>query len=244
MVFRRWNWKFHTSFASLFSSAVLLFHRYSCRLVSWPANFCCFAQATAKIISAQWRLVRYSLFTSLVHPATSWSLVSEFWVHILQLLWSCQHHLLQHHPNHCRFTKFEILGQPNVTFLLLPSIQFTLLMFHSILPYPLVLYSLFQLLLHSLPRWFLSSIDHFLIFLNVVFLKLDLLDPNEVHCPHCFSTIKFSSLVFSVLLLSYNPSMLDCFPGIFSWSQFTFYYLVQLLQFSTSKFKSVHWIGC
>ena len=140
-------------------------------MVSWPANFCCFAQATTKVISAQWRLVRCSLFTSLVHRESSCSPVSEFWVHILQLLWSCLHHLLQHHPHRCRFTKFEILGQQIVIFLLLPSIQFTLLMFRSILPYPLVLYSLFQLLLHSVPRRLLSSIDHLLIFLNVAFLK-------------------------------------------------------------------------
>ena len=67
--FLRWNSKFHTSFVSSFSNT----------------NSCRFAQATAVIISARLCLVRYSLFASLVHPATRCFTISECWVHILHV---------------------------------------------------------------------------------------------------------------------------------------------------------------
>ena len=85
VVFCRWNTKFHTSFALLFSSTVPLFHCYSYQMPSWSTNSWYFNQVTARIISVSLFLVRYSLFASLVHPATRWSIVSEWWVHILQL---------------------------------------------------------------------------------------------------------------------------------------------------------------
>ena len=85
VVFCRWNTKSHTSFALFFSSTVPLFHCYSYQMPSWWTNSWYFKQVTARIISACLFLVRYSLFASLVHPATRWSIVSEWWVHILQL---------------------------------------------------------------------------------------------------------------------------------------------------------------
>ena len=85
VVFRRWNSKSHTSFALSFSSTVPLSHRCLYQMASRPISSCCFAQATARIISARLCLVRYSLFVSLVHPPTRCSTVSECWVHILQL---------------------------------------------------------------------------------------------------------------------------------------------------------------
>ena len=98
--------------------------------------------------------------------------------------WSC-HRLLQHCLNRCRFSRVGILGQPHVAFLFLPSIQFTRLVFCSVLFYPLVFHSFFHLLLQSLPRWFPSSIDYLSIYPNVAFLKLDLYS-YVLHCLDCF----------------------------------------------------------
>ena len=83
--FRRWNSNSHTSFTLLFSSTVSLSHRCSYQMVSWPTNSSCFAQATPILIITWLCLVRYSLFASLMHPATRCSTVSECWTHILQL---------------------------------------------------------------------------------------------------------------------------------------------------------------
>ena len=44
-----------------------------------------YAQATAKIICARLCLVRHSPFASLMYPATTCSIVSEYWIHVLQL---------------------------------------------------------------------------------------------------------------------------------------------------------------
>ena len=85
VVFHSWNLTSHTSFTLLFSSTVPLSHRCSYQMASWPTNSCYFAQGTTRIIIAWLCLVRYSLFASLVHPATKCSTISECWVHILQL---------------------------------------------------------------------------------------------------------------------------------------------------------------
>ena len=69
----------------LFSSTVPLSHCSSYQMASWPTSSCCFTYATARIISALFCMVRYSLFVSLVHPSSRFSTVSECWVHILQL---------------------------------------------------------------------------------------------------------------------------------------------------------------
>ena len=111
-------------------------------------------------------------------------------------LWCCLNHLRQHCHNRCRYPSVEILGQSNVTFLLLPSTQFTLLLFPFFLLYPVVLHSLFQLLLQSLPCWFPSSIDQLSIYPDFAFLKLDL-HSNVLHCLHFF--FYYRILLFGVL---------------------------------------------
>ena len=73
VAYRRCNLKSHASFALSLSNTIPLSHRFS-----WPANFCCFAQATARIICARLCLVRYSPFASLMFPATTCSTVSEY----------------------------------------------------------------------------------------------------------------------------------------------------------------------
>ena len=141
VVFCRCNWKSHTSFALLFSSTVSLSYHYSYQMASWPTISWCFVQATATIISTWLCLVRYSLFASLVHPATRCSTVSGCWVHILQLPSSVSH-LTSFHDLFSIIcsniviiaSRFEILLQPHVTFLLLPALQFTFLLFRSVLP--------------------------------------------------------------------------------------------------------------
>ena len=101
----------------------------------------------------------------------------------------------------------EILGQPHVTFLPLPSIQFSLLFFRFVLLYPLVLHSLFQILLQSIPRWFQSSIDQLSIYPNVTFLKLDLYSIYS-NAFITSSTVEFPCLVFSLLL----AALIHLFP--------------------------------
>ena len=85
VAYRRCNLKSHASFALSFSNTIPLSHRFSYQMASWPTNFCCFAQATARIICARLCLVRYSPSASLMFPATTCSTVSEYWIHFLQL---------------------------------------------------------------------------------------------------------------------------------------------------------------
>ena len=93
--------------------------------------------------------------------------------------WSILHHLLQHCHDCCCFSRVQM------TFLLLFSIQFTLLLFSSVLIYPLLLHSLFQLLLQFLPCWFPSFLNQLSIYPDVAFFKLNLYF-HILHCLHCF----------------------------------------------------------
>ena len=85
LVFRMWNSTSHTSFVLLFSRTIPLSHFCWYQVASWSINFCCFAQATARIISALLCMVRYLLFSNLMHQATRYSTVSKCWLHILHL---------------------------------------------------------------------------------------------------------------------------------------------------------------
>ena len=148
--------------------------------------------------------------------------------------WSC-HRLLQHCLNRCRFSRVGILGQPHVAFLFLPSIQFTRLVFCSVLLYPLVFtpFSIFSFnLFHAgfHPQLIISP--------SILMLPSSnwISTPTSSIVLIASSTIEFSSLVFS--LLHAEPIHLffwgdhtasDCQPCLFAdvfqrfHSSFTFF---------------------
>ena len=127
--------------------------------------------------------------------------------------WFSIYHLLQNCHDCCCFPRVKIMGQPYMTFLLLFSIQFTLLLFSSILIYPLLLHSFFQFLLQFFPCWFPSFLNQLSIYLDVALFKLNLYF-NIAHCLHCF-------LYYGLLLLDVLSSPCSFDPLVFQAGQIT-----------------------
>ena len=95
-----------------------------------------------------------------------------------------------------------------MTFLLLFSIQFTLLLFSSILIYPLLLHFLFQLLLQFLPCWLPSLLNQLSIYPDCLLQIESLLQhpPSSLLLPVLWNSPPWCSLS-SVQLRS------TCFPS-------------------------------
>ena len=172
--------------------------------------------------------------------------------------WSSFHHLLQHGHDCCCFLRVKILGQPYMTFLLQFFIQFTLLLFSSVLIYPLLFHPFlaspsFPSMLVSI---FLQSALHlsecFLLQIESLLqhLPLPLLLPILLNSPHwcslffmqlwstCFVNRPYSKWLSALFLGKCPSAILLPFHHLLLSGTISLSLIVSLACFSTSVWVS------